>query len=138
MNRAYRPGIALIGTVALGGLAWPAVTAGQGVFGPGGSAAAVAISLMAIGLMTHPLSRSRPAILGLAALMAMTPYASFLIGCVVMSSVPEGYAPALPRSTVSLIALIASFAALIGFLLSLVRVLRIRSGALVKTPTPGL
>ena len=118
----------MIGIVALGGIAWPAITAGQGVFGPGGAAACVAFALCAVGLLAHPLSRSRPSILGLASLLAMSPYACFLIGCVLAPSVPDDTVPALPRNTASLLALIGSMGALVGYLLSIVRVLQIRSG----------
>ena len=133
MRRSSRPGIGLMGAVAVLGAAWPAFVLGHGVLGAGGAAACVAVSLLALTLLSHPLVRSRPALLGIAGLMAMTPFAAFLIGCVIVPRVPDGLEPLLPRAMVSLIAFLASLAALFGFLLSLVRVLQIRSGA-VRAP----
>ena len=129
MRRSSRPGIGLMGAVATIGLAWPAIVLGHGVFGPGGAAACMGVCLLALALLSNPLVRSRPALLGIAGLMAMTPFAAFLIGCVIAPSVPDGLDPALPRAAATLIALLAALAAVLGFLLSLVRVLQIRGGA---------
>ena len=128
MRRAYRPGVAILCVIGFAGVGWPGAVSQHGIFGAGGAAGVVSAAICGLLLIGHPLVRSRPALFGIATLLVMSPFVAFLIGCVIQPSLPDGANPALSRSTATLIALCASLAALVGFLLAIVRVLQIRGG----------